>query len=60
MTPIILITDHHCPNCGGDMHGDGYITPVHCERVHMVHQIDQKTDVVYSISDIVYCTDAHD
>jgi len=23
-----------CPNCGGSMQGDGYTTPIHCERVH--------------------------
>lgn len=28
-TPI----PHCCPNCGGDWIGDGFTTPIHCERI---------------------------
>jgi len=26
-------TQHTCPHCGGSLMGDGYTTPIHCERV---------------------------
>ncbi len=24
-----------CPNCGGDLYGDGYTWPIHCEFVDL-------------------------
>jgi hypothetical protein len=25
-----------CPHCGGSMFGDGYTTPIHCERLSVL------------------------
>ena len=25
---------HSCPNCGGDLLGDGYTKVIHCENAH--------------------------
>lgn len=59
MKDLIVINDRCCPNCGGDLHGDGYITPVHCERISLVNQTDEVTGRTHSVSDTIHCTEAH-
>lgn len=59
MRELIVINDRCCPNCGGTLYGDGYITPVHCERIHLVNQTDEVTGRVYSITETAFCTEAH-
>ena len=27
------MSNYTCPHCGGSLSGDGYTTPVHCERI---------------------------
>ena len=59
MKDLIVFNDRCCPNCGGYLYGDGYTTPVHCERVFLVNQTDEVTGRTHEISDTIYCTEAH-
>jgi hypothetical protein len=56
---LIVFNDRNCPNCGGTILGDGYTVPAHCERVFLVNQTDGVTGITHSVTDFVYCTEAH-
>lgn len=38
-----------CPNCGGDIIGDGFTTVRHCENVTDVSDYEPDADVVYCV-----------
>ena len=40
-----------CPNCGGNMEGDGVTVPFHCERIECPQDLEPDADPVYCADD---------
>jgi hypothetical protein len=38
---------HRCKICGGEMYGDGYSTPLHCESVESPDWLEPDANPVY-------------
>jgi len=48
-----------CPNCGGDLIGDGYTSVTHCENIDPPLDAEPDSDVLYCDTEINSCCPQH-